>query len=175
MSFERILDKYLDNEIKIEQYDYQVNMIDIEKFEKEIGFSLPDDFKEFSVSKYNTAEVSVDKSIWERSGCGEGGPAWTFMYGFDIHGFSDELDDEYHVRKLSQHLKKISGIIAAPFMNVKADSDPYCLKADQKIYQYNYSGYELIAFDMSFTEFFEYQMKELFERKEKYKQWKKDN
>jgi len=174
----QILDKYIDDEIEIILLDEPlIKEDDIQKFEKKIGFSLPLEFKEFCLSKYNTMTLEVKEDIWSRPDCGERGPAWTFSYGFDIHGFSNELDEDYHIPSLYDRLKNSNGSVkkAIPFMNISTEYEPFCFLENQTIWKYNYSDEspdEDDIFKVNFYKFFEYQVRALMYRKELYKKWK---
>jgi len=176
---EQILKKYIDDEIEVILFEEApVKEEVILKFEKEIGFSLPSDFKEFCLSKYNTISINVIEDIWERPGCGSMGPSWTFSFGFDIHGFSDELDEDYHIPSLYENLNNNTDVItkAIPFMNITTDADPLCFLKNKSIWQYNYTDQEpKDCYDVSFYKFFEYQVRALMHRKEHYKKWKNGN
>lgn len=141
----------------------------IENFEYKTGFTLSESFKSFCCSKYHLLAVDVKEEVWERPYCGQRGPEWTFSYGFDIHGFDVESDEQYYIPKLYEYMKSECLTDTVPFLNIATDSDPFCFCKDDKIRQYECqkSGME---YDMDFLDFFELQLKELCERKEAYKQ-----
>ncbi len=175
MNIKKIIDRCIDDEIEVEYYNESISLEDIRAFEKEIGFSLPKEYVEFCTSQYLPLAIEVKEEIWEEPGCGDMGPAWTFMNGFFFNSFSTTIHEDFYIPTLSREFKASSEVNGVVFMNEISDQDPYCFLEDQKIYQFDRSGYELFSFEESFLEFFEIELKDLMQRKEAYKKWKKDS
>jgi len=54
---------------------------DIKSFEKRIGYSLPNDFKDFSMTWLGGLYVAAKEEIWPRAKAYDVAPFWTFLYG----------------------------------------------------------------------------------------------
>jgi hypothetical protein len=175
MHIKKIIDSHIDNEIEIEYYNENISLKDIKAFEKEIGFSLPEDFIAFCTSDYVPISIHVKDEIWEDGSCGDRGPAWTFMNGLFYNSFSTSIHEDFHIPTLSKEFQELSEINAVVFMNHSSNQDPFCILENQKIYQFTQSGYELCEYEEGFLKFFEIELQDLMRRKEAYKKWKNDH
>lgn len=167
MAIQKIIDTHIDDEIEVDYYDGKVTIEIIQRLEKKIGYSLPKDFKEFSMMKNFPLSIMVKEEIWPTSQCGHIGPAWTSWKGFFCYSFSETIVEEYAIEVLVDDYDD-----AVPFFIKQADSATACFKKDKKIYELARDGSENNQFDMSFTAFFEGQLKELMNRKKQYKEYK---
>ena len=165
----KIIDKYIDNDIEVEYHEGDVSLETIRDFEKTLDYSLPEDFIEFSLSKYLPISIRVKEDIWPDPQCGDFGPAWTSMKGFYCNSFSENIHEDFFIPELSTEFETKG---AVPFLEIEADSSTYCFLPDKKIHLLNKYGYESWSLDMSFLDFFKAQVQELVNRKNQYLEYK---
>jgi hypothetical protein len=79
---ERILDRYMDKDFSLLACgENAASEKEIKAFEKKIGFTLPEDFREFSMSPLGSLLIEVKEDIWPRGKAFDVGPFWSFLYG----------------------------------------------------------------------------------------------
>ena len=169
MEIQKMIDKHIDTEIEVDYYDGKVSMEVIRRFEKNLGYSLPKDFIDFSMLKQFPLTIMVKEEIWPTSEYGHVGPAWTSWKGFFCNSFSETITESCAIEVLFEDYAEVN---AVPFLQLQANSSSFCFMQDKKIHLLDRSGYEDYNLDISFTEFFEKQLKELMNRKKQYKEWK---
>ena len=165
----KLIDKYIDNDIEVEYYDGNVSLELIRDFENKIGYSLAEDFIEFSLSKYFPIAIMVKEEIWPDAQCGDVGPAWTSMKGFYCNSFSKNIHEDFFIPKLSLEFETKGSV---PFFEIEAHSSSYCFLPDKKIHLLDKYSYESWSVDINFSDFFEAQVKELVNRKNQYIEYK---
>jgi hypothetical protein len=106
---------------------------DIAAFEAEVGFRLPEEFREFTMSWLGGLYVEVREEIWPRAERFEVGPFWSFLYGFSIFGISPEIPDwlDLRVQYRNLHSAGYEGLV--PFLQRQSDPDIYCFDSAGKI------------------------------------------
>lgn len=143
----------------------------IENFEQEIGYRLPDEFRDFTMSNLGGLYVAVKEEIWPRTY--GGGPAWIFAYGITVFGLASGMPDWQNIRKLTEEFRKETKTNYTPFMTVISDADVYCFDKDSKIYQFHHEGYEFEEVNKSFIELLDFELRELADRNVMIKEYKK--
>jgi len=67
-------------------------------YETELGFRLPDDFRDLSMSSVGGVYVCAREEVWPEGVEGYVGPAWTFLRGLMVFGISVEMPDWLDLR-----------------------------------------------------------------------------
>lgn len=142
---------------------------DIKEFEKQIGYKLPDDFRDFSFSTLGGIYVEVKEEIWPRAKQYDVGPFWSFLYGLYVYGFADDIPEWMDIRKAVDDFRAETESNYTPFMKIVGDADIYCFGEDKKIYRWSHETFELEHIDKSFLDLLDYELSELEDRKEKKK------
>jgi hypothetical protein len=69
---------------------------DVIEFERVVGFSLPEEFNQFTMSYLGGLYIEVKEELWPRPKLYDVGPFWSFMYaikpGYFIRGFRVVLE-----------------------------------------------------------------------------------
>src|SRR5829696_308066 len=78
---------------------------DVCAFEREIGFRLPDDFREFTKSSLGGLYIEVREELWPRAKLYDVAPFWTFLYGIKVFGIARDIPELLDIR---HQLKKFT-------------------------------------------------------------------
>lgn len=165
-----ILDKYLDDDFSSWVCgDHRPSEDEIFTFEGEYGLKLPDDFRELCLSYYGAFYIEVKEEVWPRAEEYSIGPHWTFLYGFYVYGFGEEVSEFQDIQVQTKVFRAESGQNLLPILKVICEPNIYCMDVNGDIFQWDSVTGELEPVDMSFLELFECEMQELKERKEEKK------
>lgn len=143
------------------------NETEILAFEEQVGYPLPDDFKLFSMSPQGGIYVEVKEELWPRAKVYDVAPFWTFLFGFYVYGFAQDVPEWMDIRKGLQSFRTETESTYTPFMKVIGDADVYCFGENQNIYRFSHETYEFEPVEKTFLELLEFELSELKERKER--------
>jgi hypothetical protein len=65
----------------------------IRSFEARLGYSLPKDFRKFSMSPYGGIYIEVKEAIWPKTKPYEVGQFWSFLRGMMTYGFASDTPE----------------------------------------------------------------------------------
>jgi hypothetical protein len=99
---------------------------DIDNFQSEVGFSFPEEFREFAVHPLGGLYVEVKEALWRRPKAGDVGAFWTFLYGFRVYSLSKAAPDWLQMRAAWEQMRANGAGEFVPFLKVMGDADPYC-------------------------------------------------
>jgi hypothetical protein len=142
-------------------------------FEARLGYALPADFREFSMSPYGGIYIEVKEAIWPKSQPYDVGPFWSFLRGMMTYGFAKDIPDWMDVRKQTARFQQSSGTKFVPFLKVIGDADVYCFDPDGAVRRWDHETSEAVIIDKTFVTVFADELSELRKRKEKTKAEKK--
>jgi len=168
--FEAILKKYLDRDFSV--FACGENAPDeavLRTFERELGFKLPDDFRDFSKSSLGGVYVEVKEDIWPRAEPFEAGPFWSFLYGLVVYGFAGDVPEWMDMRIQTEAFRRDTQSNYAPFFKVIGDVDLYCFGKDQSISRWEHETGEFARVDKAFVELLDFELGELRARKDRKK------
>jgi hypothetical protein len=137
----------------------------IRKFEQEIGFELPQEFRAFSMSPLGGVYIEVNREIWPRAKEFEVGPFWSFLYGMFVFGFGKDIPEWMDIRIHTQKFRQDTGTALVPFLKVLGDADVYCFDEKGAVRQWNHETGETPLADKNFREVFIHEVEQLRERK----------
>ena len=80
---------------------------DIAAFEAVIGFRLPEEFREFTMSPLGGLYMAVREELWPRPKPYQVGPAWSFAYGLKVFGIAADIPDWLDIRE--EYRELVSG------------------------------------------------------------------
>jgi hypothetical protein len=106
---------------------------DLEEFEGEVGFRLPDEFREFALHPLGGLYMQVKETIWPAPREFDVGPFWTFLRGLMVYGLSSEAPDWLQLRPAWRELGESGGGGLVPFLKLLGDADPYCFTPEGRI------------------------------------------
>ncbi len=141
----------------------------IRDFEKEIGFSLPDDFREFSKSPLGGVYIEVKEGIWPRPKPYAVGPFWSFLYAMFTFAFGRDIPEWMDIRAQTREFRRDTRTALVPFLKIMGDADVYCFDERGTVRRWDHETGDAPALQMTFSEVFAFEVGELKERKERKK------
>ncbi len=102
---------------------------DIAAIETEIGFRLPDDFREFTMSPLGGLYMEVRENLWPRHKPYDVGPFWSFLYGLKVFGIASDIPEWLDLRRAYQELRSEGYPDLVPFLQRVGDANRYCFRA----------------------------------------------
>ena len=141
---------------------------DVAGFEDSIGFRLPDEFREFTMSPLGGLYMEVKEELWPRPKLFDVGPFWSFLYGLKVFGIAVDIPEmlDIRVQTLEMEAEGFSGLI--PFLQLIGDANRYCFKPSGEIVYWDHEATDnLPTIDETFSELLLREIRELESRKEK--------
>jgi hypothetical protein len=111
---------------------------EVEAFEQRIGFGLPQEFRDFTLSELGGLYIEVRELLWPRPKLFDVGPAWTFDYGFMVFGLSDEAPEWLDLRVQYEEFSADGGTNLVPILKGVMDADRYCATPDGAIVHWSH-------------------------------------
>jgi hypothetical protein len=139
---------------------------DVAAFETDVGFALPDEFREFTMSPLGGLYMEVREDLWPRPELYHVGPFWSFLYGFKVFGIAERIPEWLDVRV--QHAAFVAEGHAnlVPFLQLVGDADKYCFDSAGRIVRWSHEEPENLEHEpMKFSELLMREIHELEERK----------
>jgi hypothetical protein len=99
---------------------------DVSAFEAVVGFRLPEEFREFTMSPLGGLYMAVREELWPRPQVYQVGPAWSFAYGLKVFGIATDIPDWLDIREQYRGLSAEGYPELVPFLQVECDADRYC-------------------------------------------------
>ncbi|WP_212629787.1 hypothetical protein [Pseudomonas sp. KB-10] len=137
-------------------------------YQQALGFTLPIEFREFSLSNLGGVYITAREEIWPQAKEFDVGPAWTFWRGVMVFGLGAEVPDWLSLEaKLGEvHKHQIEDF--APVFKVQGSPYLYGFRPDHSLAVFD--GYELVADEAGcFIELFRREVEALLERVEEMK------
>jgi hypothetical protein len=139
---------------------------DLQKFEKAVGFSLPDEYREFTLSPLGGLYMEVQEELWPRPQAYQVGPFWSFLYAVKVFGMARDIPDWLDVRVQYKKFHNAGYSRMVPFLQRVGDPDCYCFTASKEIVLWDHEDPDhKKLIDLSFSELLMKEIRELEERK----------
>lgn len=106
---------------------------DIASVESQIGFRLPEDFREFSMDSLGGSYLAVREELWPRPKANHVAPLWTFFYGLTVYSFCKEAPDWMLLTRAWDAISKKGHSNLVPFLRIIGNADRYCFNRNQQI------------------------------------------
>ncbi len=129
--------------------DEAPTLAEVEAFQAETGFDLPDDFREFLTSRLGGLHVEVPQEVWPRR---KGGAFWWFLYGISVFGLGPKIPEWLDLRVQHRHFQVDGFGDLMPFMRVVSDPDRYCFARSGQIVRWSHESASSMSVDESFAE-----------------------
>src|SRR5690349_618324 len=114
-----MLDRYIDRDFAVFACGQDAPAADeVRAFEDIAGFSLPQDFVDFSMSPLGGVYIEVKEEIWPRGTVYDVGPFWSFLYGMHTMGFAKDIPEWMDIRIQTQRFRVDTGHHVVPFLKV---------------------------------------------------------
>lgn len=163
-----ILDKYMTRDYNLfAAQDKAPTKSKLLMIQKRLGIQFPKEFIAHSINQYSGIYIEVKENLWPRPNEFDVGPFWSFLYGLFVYSAGEDAKEFMNLEKCGMEFQKFTNLRAAPFLHVINDADVYCFNDKGLIFRYNHESNELKFVNKSFWEVFEFELKELHERKEK--------
>lgn len=99
---------------------------DVVAFEQCIGFRLPAEFREFTMSPLGGLYMEVREHLWPRAKEFDVGPFWSFCFGLKVFGIAKDIPEWLDIRVQYEEFKKEGLGELVPFLQIEGDADRYC-------------------------------------------------
>ena len=87
---------------------------DIAAFEATIGFRLPEEFRQFTMSALGGLYMEVKEELWPRPQLYEVGPFWSFLYGIKVFGIAQDIPEMLDIRVQTTEMATAGPWLAMP-------------------------------------------------------------
>jgi hypothetical protein len=111
---------------------------DVAAFEAGVGFRLPDEFREFTMSGLGGLYMEVREQFWPRPKLYDVGPFWTFLYGLKVFGIAKGIPEWLDIRIQYQDFKAEGFPDLVPFLQLVSDADNYCFDAGGRVIRWSH-------------------------------------
>lgn len=102
---------------------------DLANFETLVGFRMPNEFREFTLSSLGGLCFEVREELWRHSRSCDFGPFWTSLYGIKVFGIANDIPEWLDIRVQKQTYG--GGLV--PFLQLVGDADYYCFDSVGRI------------------------------------------
>jgi hypothetical protein len=137
----------------------------VEAFEKEIGFRIPDEIRDFCLSPVGGFYMSVKEEFWPPAKAGDHGPFWTFLSGIKVFGLSDDAPEWINMQAQFEELQEAGAENLVPFFQIEGDSSYYCFDNTGRILHWQEDDPEDDVLDTTFAQLLMEQILELEDRR----------
>lgn len=168
-----LMKKYLDGDYKVSPMaPFRSTLQDIKDIEKELDINFPDEYIAHLLGKNDESlgdrgiYIEVKEEIWRRPKLYDVAPFWNFLYGFHTFTACKESDDWMKLEFVGKNFLTDTGIKAVPILKIVSDTNLYCVDENKQIVKYNHDENSIENTNMNFWEVFEFELKELKDRKE---------
>jgi hypothetical protein len=111
---------------------------DVASFEAEVGFRMPSEFREFTMSPLGGLYMEVREEFWPRPKLYEVGPFWSFLYGLKVFGIAEGIPQWLDIREEYKEFKADGFPDLIPFLQLVGDADRYCFDFSGRIVRWTH-------------------------------------
>jgi len=95
--------------------------VDVASFEVKVGYRLPDEFREFTMSGLGGLYMEVREELWPRPKSFDVSPFWSFLYGLKVFGIAEGIPDWLDIRAQYSEFKTEGFPDLVPFLQRVGD------------------------------------------------------
>jgi hypothetical protein len=106
---------------------------DVAAFEAEVGFDMPPELREFTLSPFGGLYLAVREELWPRPKLYDIGPFWSFQYGLCIFGIAEDIPDWLDIREQYRRHKAEGHPDLVPFFKLVGSGDKYCFDSSGRV------------------------------------------
>ncbi|MBP9596106.1 MAG: hypothetical protein KBE24_04935 [Fusobacteriaceae bacterium] len=168
-----LMTKYLDGDYRVSPMaPHKSTLQDIKNVENELDINFPDEYIAHLLGENDEAlgsrgiYIEVKEEFWERPKAYDAAPFWSFLYGFHTYTACKESTDWMRLNFVGKNFFAETGIKVVPILKIIGNRDLYCVNEKREIVKYNHDENAIENTNMNFWEVFEFELKELKERKE---------
>ena len=137
---------------------------EVQAFFDEIGFTLPEEFRDFTTSRLSGLHIEVPEEVWPRR---RGGAFWWFLYGLSVFGIGPEIPEWLDLRVQYHQFHQDGFPDLLPIMRVVSDADRYCLTRTGQIVHWNHETNETKTTGETFADCLMRELRALEDRKDR--------
>ena len=140
---------------------------DVTAFETTVGFRLPEEFREFTMSSLGGLYLEVREELWRRAKQFDVGPFWSFLYGIKVFGIAEDIPGWLDIRVQFKEMKDSGVPDLVPFLQLVGNADCYCFDSTGRIIEWSHEEpEERRAVTYAFSELLMREIEELEIRKQ---------
>lgn len=141
---------------------------DVAAFERQLGFRLPTEFREFTMSPLGGLYMEVKEDLWPRPEAYAVGPFWSFLYAVKVFGIATDIPDWLDIRKQFATMQEDGFPNLVPFLQLECDANRYCFDSQGRIVYWDHEEVEeQTIVDSSFSDLLLKEIHDLEERARK--------
>jgi hypothetical protein len=141
---------------------------DLAAFEADVGFALPEEFREFTTSGLGGLYMEVRQEFWPRPKPYDVGPFWSFLYGLKVFGIAERIPDWLDIRVQYRQFKSAGFGELVPFLQLVGDADKFCFDSGGRIIRWSHEEPEKREIEaMTFAALLLHEIHELEDRKDR--------
>jgi SMI1 / KNR4 family (SUKH-1) len=141
---------------------------DVAAFEADVGFRLPDEFREFTISPLGGLYMEVLEELWPRPKLYDVGPFWSFLYALKVFGIAEGIPEWLDIRVQYKEFKIEGFGDLVPFLQLAGDADKYCFDPAGRIIRWSHEEPENQEQEpITFSELLMREIHELEDRKDR--------
>ena len=152
--------------VDVKEFEVVAGAAEAERFdayEARLGFKLPDEFRELSLSKLGGVYVTAREELWPEAKLYDVGPAWTFWRGVMVFGLAPDVPEWLDLEVMLDRVREQEITDFAPVLKIEGDSSLYGYRPDQTLAVFD--GYDLEADEApSFRALYQREISALLER-----------
>jgi hypothetical protein len=111
---------------------------DVAAFEADVGFRLPGEFREFTMSPLGGLYMEVREELWPRPKLYDVGPFWSFLYALKVFGIAEGIPEWLDIREQYKEFKAEGFADLVPFLQLVGDADKYCFDSAGRIIRWSH-------------------------------------
>jgi len=100
-----------------------------------IGIEFPKAYKDL-VSRVSAIIVEAKEDVWPPPKPFDVAPYWTFIRGFYVFGFGEDIPPFLNIEKQSTEFREAHGTELAPFMRLLGSADRFCFTRDGRMVEW---------------------------------------
>jgi hypothetical protein len=126
---------------------------EVEDFERHVGFRLPEEFRDFTMSQLGGLYIEAKEELWPRAKLYDVGPFWSFCYGVAVFGLSEQAPEWLDLRAAYDALTAGGAVDLVPILRVMGDADRWCYTRDGTIVRWHHDDPDALPpFDGTFSD-----------------------
>jgi hypothetical protein len=141
---------------------------EVSAFERVVGFALPPEFREFTMSPLGGLYMEVREELWPRPEPYEVAPFWSFLRGIKVFGIAKDIPEWLDLREQYKKFCDEGVSELVPFLQRLGDANRYCFNSRGQIIEWDHEqpGKRQLL-EMSFSDLVMREINELEERKDR--------
>lgn len=142
-----------------------VTLRQIQEIGARFGVRYPPEFCAHVLGAFPGMFLEVKENVWPRPKPLDVGRFWTFLYAIHTYTSAPASVDWMRLDHAAEQFQQMSGLTAAPILQIVGDRDVYCVDAAGSIMRYEHDRNRLSPVQMDFWGVLDHEVAELRARK----------